>query len=439
MKYRLIIQTGIFILWFNALAFRQCFASDQAGKVSAQLIYPTLVARVYELNQGKLFWFAAGEQSLSLRQELKKSIDSSATLGLNKARYHYAELGNILDDTSSATDNGEVRRRDKILTDIAIAYFKDIYQGTDISSWVSFDEISPAQSATDNDFIITSLVNIRSDSSLSNFIKSLQPAEEEYQLMKNELKDQIQKQATAMIKQLAISLSLFRWIHHFHLDEYIVVNIPSASLRYYKQDSLTLKMRIVAGKPSTKTPRFAAHCNQIILYPYWNVPDRIALNELLPLFKKMPLLIDPMNIQVLDARGNIVDPHNIKWNLYDKRNFPYRFRQSTGCDNALGVLKFNLTDPYSVYLHDTNLKSAFSSAYRYYSHGCIRLEKPLELAHFLLKDQLDSNYLLSCLKDQKPIPVDLIKPVPVFVVYIPVETDEANKIRYYKDVYQLIK
>lgn len=104
-------------------------------------------------------------------------------------------------------------------------------------------------------------------------------------------------------------------------------------------------------------------------------------------------------MQILDSRGKTIPEDSILWSLYSKRYFPYRIRQSTGCDNALGVMKFNITSPFDVYLHDTNLKSAFRFDYRYYSHGCIRLEKPFELANYLLTVPVDTAILNSGLKE----------------------------------------
>ena len=149
--------------------------------------------------------------------------------------------------------------------------------------------------------------------------------------------------------------------------------------------------------------------------------------------------MDAMNMQVVDNKGNILDAQKLDWPIFTKTNFPYRFRQSTGCDNALGVIKFNLTSPFDVYMHDTNLKSAFQSSYRYYSHGCIRLEKPIELGNFLLHGRLDPLFLQSCLKDQKPVTVKPDKPVPVFVVYGMAGFDAMNNVIYYKDIYRLMK
>jgi len=132
------------------------------------------------------------------------------------------------------------------------------------------------------------------------------------------------------------------------------VNIASATLRYYEHGKLKLLTKVVVGKPSTRTPRFAAYCNEIILYPYWNVPTKIVLNELLPKFKSDSSYIDELNMQLINAGGQVVDHYKLNWNRYSSRYFPFRVRQGTGCDNSLGVIKFNLASPLGVYLHDTN-------------------------------------------------------------------------------------
>ena len=407
------------------------------NRTPVTLNYPSLVSSFYRISNQQLFWFSSGRQSQQLRTMLRNCIDSSENIGLNKSRYHDIDL--IKDnELARSYDSSGLLQADMIFTDAAITFCKDVYQGAGISSWISSDDISPKFSEVDDKYILHKLCEAKSDTALEQIIHSLEPMDSEYVRLKQTLKEQIEKHSDDSIKQLSLSLNLFRWIHHFRLNEYIVVNVPSAELRYYQGDSLILTMKVVAGKPSTRTPRFAAYCNEIILYPYWNVPNKIAVNELLPIAKKSLVLLDLMNMQVLDNKGNILDINKIVWSSLNKNNFPYRFRQSTGCDNALGVIKFNLTSPYDVYMHDTNLKSAFLSGYRYYSHGCIRLEKPIELGNYLMNNKLDSSFLQSCLKNQVSIPVMLDRRVPVFVIYVPAEADNnSGKVRYYKDVYHL--
>lgn len=228
-----------------------------------------------------------------------------------------------------------------------------------------------------------------------------------------------------------------RWIHHFRFKKAIVVNVAATTLRYFEDDSLLLHMKIVAGKPATPTPRFAAYCNQVVFYPYWHVPRNIAVNEILPSCKKSRSTLSVLGLQVLDAHGHIVNPRTINWQALNRHNFPYTFRQSTGCDNALGVIKFNLTDPFNVYLHDTNLKSFFRSNYRFYSHGCMRIEKPVELANYLLVNTVDTTFLNACIKGQTPVVKTLDDSVPVFVIYSLADVNTEGAVVYYADVYHL--
>jgi murein L,D-transpeptidase YcbB/YkuD len=401
------------------------------------LIYPLLVNKFYQLNAGQLLWFSANENSKPLRRQLLSVIDTSVEYGIINKPYHYSEIKQWLD--SAPPDSILTAKTEKLFTDAAIAVFKDIYQGYALKPGAGFDPISPKFSDKDDEYLITCLLQVHSAGQLWGMISLLEPHETEYLQLKKELKLQKEKNDKLKIQQLIISMNYFRWIHHFRLDKYIVVNIPAANLRYYEQDSLMLFMKTVVGKPSTPTPRFSAYFTEVILYPYWYVPGSIVMNELLPKIKRNPSVLDDMNMQVIDGSGKILDHHKINWSSYNSNNFPYTLRQSTGCDNSLGVIKFNIISPYGVYLHDTNNKTAFLSGSRFYSHGCMRIEEPIKLANHLLHEKLDTTFLQSCFKEQKPIPVLLDKPVPVFVIYRMAETDPAGKVRYYRDIYKLLK
>lgn len=404
-----------------------------------KLIYPKLVNNFYELRDNQLFWFLPNENSHSLRQLLKAKLDISENLGLKKEKYHINDINKYIETDFIKQDSVPALITDRILTDAAIAYCKDVYQGNDIYQWMLYDEISAKNEEQDNQFLLKELLNVKTQEDLLIFLNSLEPDNPEYLTIKKELQSKADSLTFLQKKQLISSLQFYRWMHHFKFEKWIVVNIASATLRYYEYDSIKLRMKVVAGKPSTKTPRFAAHCNQVVLYPYWNVPASIALNELLPEFKKNPGDVDALNMQVLDLKGNIVDHHKLNWKNYSRNYFPFRIRQSTGCDNSLGVIKFNITSPFSVYLHDTNNKDAFLSDLRYYSHGCIRIEEPIELANYILPDKIDSNFLESCLKEQQPVTLNIVKPVPVFVIYQTVEANISGKLQYYKDIYGLVK
>lgn len=407
--------------------------------VSAQnLIYPSLVKKLNNVSENKLFWFSPGEQSHALRLSLKNKVDSSINMGLNKYKYHYNELARNIDKNFTPADSVSAKQLDKLFSDAAIAYCKDVYQGVGIDKWITYDEVSQKYRDEDNDYLLNNLIAVKSADDLVYYLNSLEPGEKEYSLLKNELQNRLN--LTSLQKQqLITSINFYRWLHHFKLEKWIVVNIASATLRYYEYDSVKLEMKVVVGKPSTRTPQFAAHCNQVILYPYWNVPTSIALNELLPQFKRNPEDIDILNMQLFDAKGKIIDHHKLNWKIYSRSYFPFQIRQSTGCDNSLEVIKFNLTSPLGVYLHDTNNKAVFLSNYRYRSHGCIRVQEPIKLSNYLVPNRIDSKFLESCFEDQVPVPINLSKPLPVFVVYQTAEVDIKNVVKYFKDVYGLLK
>jgi murein L,D-transpeptidase YcbB/YkuD len=143
-------------------------------------------------------------------------------------------------------------------------------------------------------------------------------------------------------------------------------------------------------------------------------------------------------MQVLNKSGKRVDAGSINWNSLSPSSFPYTLRQSTGCDNSLGIVKLNFYSPYSVYLHDTPWKVLFNFNRRYYSHGCIRVERALELAHFLLKENtiaIDTLEEKGCIRNQAPVPIPVKERTPVFVLYNTAWFDSTGLVQFNDDIY----
>jgi murein L,D-transpeptidase YcbB/YkuD len=216
-----------------------------------------------------------------------------------------------------------------------------------------------------------------------------------------------------------------------------VVNIPSTTLYVYGNDTIILNSKIIAGKLSTPTPTLSSSITEVIVYPYWYVPHKIATRELLPVFKNNVGSIEENNYQILDKNGKILNPYKINWNSLSTTNFPYTVRQSTGCDNSLGLLKFNFYNPFTVYLHDTPGKGLFYLTKRFFSHGCMRVEKPVELSQLLLGEKASSieNLISQCLRDQKPKSILLEEPLPLIVLYGTAWYNEKGGIQFFEDVY----
>ena len=146
-----------------------------------------------------------------------------------------------------------------------------------------------------------------------------------------------------------------------------------------------MESNIVCGKPETQTPLLSSKLNFMTIYPYWNVPYSIASKEILPAVQRDTAYLRKKNMEVINSKNEVLDPSKIKWKRYNAKNLPYKFRQRIGEDNSLGVVKFNFNNKHGVYLHDTNSKRYFKTAARAQSHGCIRVEKYLQVARFLLR------------------------------------------------------
>ncbi len=242
------------------------------------------------------------------------------------------------------------------------------------------------------------------------------------------------------LQQLNISLNYYRWLSCLmQRQSVIVVNIPATYLKVYFGNKVLLEMRMVVGKKSSPTPTLSSKIDEVILYPYWHVPFKIAVQELLPLLKRNPASIDEGNYQVLNSAGKIMNPYTIDWHLLNANNFPYTIRQSTGCDNALGLIKLNFYNPFDVYLHDTPNKFFFNISQRYLSHGCMRMEKPMQLGHLILKNNsiaIDTVEQKGCLRNQMPITVKADIRMPIIVWYNPAGVDNSGRVLYYEDVYE---
>ena len=244
----------------------------------------------------------------------------------------------------------------------------------------------------------------------------------------------------ARLEQLNLSINYYRWLYCLTREmPVIVVNIPAAWMKVYDQSGVILEMRMVAGKPSTPTPTLSSRINEVILYPYWMVPRNIVNKELLPAIRRNPGFVDANGFQIINNNGKVINPYKVDWSTMTASNFPYLIRQSTGCDNALGLIKLNFYNPFSVYLHDTPLKSLFNLNKRYFSHGCMRMEKPMELGHMVLRNNaiaIDTLTEKGCIYNQSPITVKADVNMPVVVWYNPAGTDSTGRVVFYEDVYK---
>jgi len=228
-------------------------------------------------------------------------------------------------------------------------------------------------------------------------------------------------------------------------ETYFLVNIPEFKVRLYENRHETLSMRVVVGKKSWQTPVFSATMKYVVLNPTWNVPDNIARDEEIPKILRNPNRLKKKRMVVLrsyDIDSTPVDPRTINWREYlkpewKKKELPYKLIQLPAKGNALGRVKFMFPNGNSVYMHDTPAKSLFSRNFRAYSHGCIRLHKPMVmLEHLARRGYLSKDWpqVKELLDSWKLHTVSLSRPIPVHIGYF-TAYPAAGGMVYSPDVY----
>ncbi|HEV8337987.1 MAG TPA: L,D-transpeptidase family protein [Candidatus Polarisedimenticolia bacterium] len=241
------------------------------------------------------------------------------------------------------------------------------------------------------------------------------------------------------IRQVELNLERWRWIPRQLGEPHVLVNIAGFRLELVRKGSSVWRTRIVVGKAYTPTPVFSDRIVAIVANPPWNVPEGIAVHEYVRELQKDPRALEREGIRLLKGSGEDaveIDPATVDWQSIDENaEFPFRLRQDPGPDNALGRLKFQLTNDFQIYLHDTPAKSLFDQSDRDLSHGCIRVEKPLELAQQILDDS--SRQLLGEAL-QKPEERDLpVKPpVSIHILYLTAWAGEEG-LHFAQDIYDL--
>jgi L,D-transpeptidase YcbB len=241
--------------------------------------------------------------------------------------------------------------------------------------------------------------------------------------------------------RIAINLDRYKLLPPLP-QQYIFVNIPGYYLRLIQSDTVVLRSRVVVGKPITRTPIITSVINNMVTYPKWTIPESIIKKEILPGLQRDPSYTLRKGYSIVDEDDNEIDPFSIKWAKY-KEAIPYKVVQGSGDDNALGVLKFNFPNNYSVYLHDTNQRYLFSNKKRALSHGCVRVQAWDSLAKFILRnDSLKSKNFIPtdslqtwlATKQKKYIPVR--RPIPLFIRYFTCEVNAEGKLVFYEDIYE---
>lgn len=240
------------------------------------------------------------------------------------------------------------------------------------------------------------------------------------------------------IDRIDANLERWRWLPRNTPDTYVRVNIAAFTLRAIENGHPTLTMNVIVGKPYRRTPVFTETIKYLVLNPYWNVPYSIATQDKLPLLKADAKAEAAKGFET-KANGSdaFVSVDAVDWSGVTRRSFNYLLRQKPGEQNALGRLKIMLPNPYAIYLHDTPSRELFARQERIFSSGCIRLERPTDLAEWLLArdDNPDAGKIESLLKKGETRTVNLRKPIPAYLVYFTAFSLDDGEVAFRRDIY----
>jgi murein L,D-transpeptidase YcbB/YkuD len=237
------------------------------------------------------------------------------------------------------------------------------------------------------------------------------------------------------IKQLEASLERLANMNFSFGQRYVVVNLPATFAEAVEDDKVVRRYRVIVGKTEKPSPTLTAQITSVNLNPTWTVPSSISKTEISAHMRKDPSYLSRMHMDVLGANDAPIDPHSVDWSGTHTPNFTVR--QQSGSWNALGAVKIDMPNSYSVYMHDTNQRNLFNDDYRFDSHGCSRVDNVRDLAAWLLKDQPQWNRAAidAAIATGQRHDIAVTKKVPVAWIYLTAWMTKDQTVQFRNDIY----
>ena len=246
---------------------------------------------------------------------------------------------------------------------------------------------------------------------------------------------------SSRVREMQLTLERWRWLPVSLHAAPVVVNVPEFRLRGYdKKFNVTLTMNVVVGKAyDHNTPAFSDSMEYVVFRPYWNVPYSIAKSEMFSRIARDPDYLAKKGFSVVDNRQEVVTSGAVTSDVLEQLRAGKLFvRQNPGPKNSLGLVKFIFPNSYNIYMHDTPEQEFFSKTRRDFSHGCIRLERPADMAVWVLRDNpgnWNMDRVHAAMNGSPNQQVNLAHPIPVLIVYATVIVTEDKLVHFYDDIY----
>jgi murein L,D-transpeptidase YcbB/YkuD len=350
-------------------------------------------------------------------KDLVQQLKYSERHGLEPASYGVAEF-EALREASQDRMRGTVFPLDQIPEHDASMTYAYLRYAAGLLGWTrSGKQVHPTWlTSPKKEDLAARLTAAVANNTVRATLEELAPTHPQYKGLQTALARELAA-PTGHAEQIRMNLERWRWAPHDLGDRYVLVNVPSYQLQVIEGEQPVLAMRVIVGLPSNQTPLFSDEMTYVVFSPYWHIPSGILRNETLPRVTGDPDYLRRNNIEVVGTSG-VVDPGTIDWSD-EGATEGLSFRQKPGADNALGLVKFIFPNHFDVYLHDTPGDHLFEKEQRALSHGCIRVEDPVALAEYVMRDneQWDPPRIKASMHSRQEQAVTLKRKLPVHIGY----------------------
>ena len=377
-----------------------------------------------------------GDRASPRLAALVQALRQSENHGLDPARYgtdRFQQAIAAADQTKQRYDLAAVPELDARLTYAYMRY------AADLLGW----SVNPRQiysnwiAAPNNTDLAAQLSKAVSSGNVEQSLEELAPSHNQYKGLQAALQHERQN-PTGHLDEIRMNLQRWRWMPRDLGDRYIFVNVPAYQMQVVDGTNPVLAMRVIVGDPKHQTPLFNDEMTTVVFSPNWNVPESIIRKEMLPRLVDDPGYLERQDIQVVGTSGEVVDAESVDWGD-DSAVEGLHFRQEPGPKNALGLVKFLFPNNFDVYLHDTPQDALFNKEHRALSHGCIRLENPVALAEYLLRDNpaWTEEKISAAMNAGHEQGVPLKHHIPVHIAYFTAWVNPDGSVTWLEDPYGL--
>jgi murein L,D-transpeptidase YcbB/YkuD len=399
------------------------------------------VERDFYMRRGFQPAWIDGNRPTPQMTDLLSQLKYSEVHGLDPTRYHVAEFEQIAAGAATRTsgtrfDVAIVPELDARMTYAYLRYAADLLGWNLDPRRISKNWLASPK----KDDLAARLATAVAAGKVRDSLEALAPTHPQYKGLQAALMRE-REHPTGRLQQIEMNLERWRWLPRDLGDRYILVNVPAYQMQVMEGDRPTLAMRVIVGAPDNQTPLFSDTMTYVVFSPYWNIPEEILKKETLPRLASDPDYLERNHIEVVGTSGkdDVLDAKGIDWSD-EKAIAGLRFRQEPGPENALGLVKFIFPNHFNVYLHDTPTDRLFFKPTRALSHGCIRVEKPVALAEYVMQDRPEwtAERITTAMHAETEQTVNLKRPLPVHIGYWTAWVEPDGKtVTYTGDPYGL--